>query len=60
MAIYECVSVDTATKDCTAWQLVEPKQPESYLTKEQTNELTVAIVGFMVFVWIWLQIKKSI
>lgn len=61
MQVYECLAVDIETKDCTNWQLMEVPQPnEPPITKEQANELTVAIVGFMVFVFVWNQIKKSL
>lgn len=59
MATYECVAVDAQTQECTNWQAVEvipPQETQPPMTKEEANDLTLAIVGFMVFVWVWKQI----
>lgn len=51
---YECVQ--TAPDGlCSQWQAYNN---ESVFTKQQLNELTVAIVAFMVFVRIWMFIKQ--
>lgn len=62
MQVYECLAVDVETRDCTNWQLMEVPTTtnEALLTKQQVNDLTVAIIGFLVIVFVWLQIKKSI
>lgn len=55
--IYECVAVDEFTQDCTNWQVIEHSLP---LSKADANLLTMEIIGFMVFVFILKQIKRSI
>lgn len=61
--VYECLAVDITTKDCTNWQIVVKPDPESEqlpITKHDADILTMAIIGFMVFVRILLEIKRSI
>lgn len=55
--IYECVAVDEFTQDCTEWQVIEHSLP---ISKADANFLTMEIIGFMVFVFILKQIKRSI
>lgn len=55
--IYECVAVDEFTQDCTSWQVIEHSLP---LSKADANLLTMEIIGFMIFVFILKQIKRSI
>lgn len=50
---YECVQI-APDGSCSQWQA----DNESAFTKQQLNELTVAIVAFMVFVRIWMFIKQ--
>lgn len=54
--IYECVAVDEFN-DCTDWQVIEHSLP---LSRADANLLTVEIIGFMIFVFILKQIKRSI
>uniref|UniRef100_A0AAU8B6Y0 Uncharacterized protein n=1 Tax=Dulem virus 62 TaxID=3145773 RepID=A0AAU8B6Y0_9VIRU len=55
--VYECVSVDEFTQDCTNWQVDEHSLP---ISKADADIITMKIMGFMVFVFIIKQIKKSI
>lgn len=58
--IYECVGYDNVTNQCTSVQVVNVYVSEPPLTKEQANELTMIIVGFMVYVAVWKHILSMI
>lgn len=61
MQVYECLAVDIATRDCTNWQvLVKPEPEQLPITKDDANTITMAIIVFMVFVRVLLEIRRSI
>lgn len=54
---YECIAVDIATQDCKNWQVNEHSLP---IAKPDADLITAKIIGFMIFVFIIKQIKKSV
>lgn len=59
MKTYECIEVDISTKNCINWQEQQVLQDffqKPPISKQEANELTLAIIGFMIFVHIWKQI----
>lgn len=56
--VYECVAVDVYTKDCTDWQVVESSDVP--ITRNDFNAVFLAVLSFMVFVWVLNQVKRSI
>lgn len=57
--VYECLAVDSVTKDCTNWQEVTTPAPP-ILSQQEALSLTLAILSFMVFVWVIKLIKRQI
>lgn len=57
--VYECVKVDQVTQTCELWQVEQP-QPPLALSKADADLITLKILGFMAFVFVLKQIKKSI
>lgn len=56
-----CIDVDTTNGACKTWAVM--KQPEPLLpnlSKDEINLLTMSILGFLVFVWVIVQIKRVI
>lgn len=60
MATYECNDINPHTQECTNWQLVTPPPNVLTITKQDADMLTWAICGFMVTVWVFNQIKRSL
>lgn len=56
--VYECVELSSVTGTCETWQIV----PESVPTLDQgeQTQLTVAILGIMVTVWLFKMLKRAI
>lgn len=59
MATYECIEIDTQTQECTNWQAVTSLSTVP-ITKQDADMITFAICSFMVTVWVFTQIKRSI
>lgn len=54
---YKCLKANHLLGTCQEWQQVT--QTPLPLSKSEANELTIGIIGFMVFVYIWKQIINS-
>lgn len=59
--VYECIEVDVNTRECTNWQVVDSQiLQQPLLSKDNVNELTIAILSFIAVVFIYLQLKQTV
>lgn len=56
-----CLDVDMQTGVCKTWAIM--RQPEPLLPKltpQQLGEITSAILGVIVFTWVFIMLKRAI